>query len=111
MDRDIENIIQNCEACAATRPLNLNTPLQPVSFPAGPWLKGAVDIVGTIDNKYLVTFTDNFSSFPEVEITKDISSKNIVRILSNMFAIGTAIQKRLSVTMGHNLSKMNSSVF
>ena len=74
-------------------------------LPVGPWLKGAVDIVGPIDNiKYLVTFTDNFSSFPEVEITKDISSKNIVRILSTT-------QKRLYVTMGHNLSQMNSSVF
>ena len=31
MDRDIENIIQNRKACAATRPLNFNTPLQPVS--------------------------------------------------------------------------------
>ena len=31
IDRDIKNVIQNCEACAATRPLNFNTPLQPVS--------------------------------------------------------------------------------
>ena len=86
MDQDIENAIQNCEACAATRPLDFfNTPLQPVSFPAGPWLKGAVDISGPIDNKYLVTFIDYYSLFPDVQMTKDIGSKSIVIILSNMF--------------------------
>lgn len=86
MDKDIESFVQNCEACATTRPLNFNTPLQPVSFPKGPWIKGGVDIVGPIEDKYLVTFIDYYSSFPEVVITRDISAKNIVRILSDIFA-------------------------
>ncbi len=52
-----------------------------MAVPRVPWLKGAADIVGPIDNKYLVMFIDYYSLFPEVAITKDISSKNIIRIV------------------------------
>ena len=66
--------------------MNKNTTLRPVQLPKGPWLKGAVDIVGPIDNKYLVTYVNYFSSFPAAAITRDISSKSIVKILMNIFA-------------------------
>ena len=60
--------------------------MQPVQLPKALWLKGAVDIVGLIDNKYLATYIDYYSSFPEVAITRDITSKSIVKILMNIFA-------------------------
>ena len=58
MDMDIESTIKDCPAYAASKPLNNNSTLQPVQLPKAPWLKGAVDIVGQIDNKYLVTYID-----------------------------------------------------
>ena len=42
--------------------------------------------MGPIGNKYLITFIDYYSSFPEVMITQDISSANIVRVLKDIFA-------------------------
>jgi hypothetical protein len=42
MDMDIESTIKDCPACAASKPLNNNSPLQPVQLPKAPWLKGAV---------------------------------------------------------------------
>ena len=84
MDRDIEFMIKNCPACATTRSLNVNTPLQPVPLPRGPWVNGAVNIVGPIQNKYLVSYIDYYSSFPEATVTRDIG--NIIRILMNMFS-------------------------
>ena len=78
MDKAIESTIKDCPACAASRPLNNDTPLLPVQLPEGPMLKGAVDILRPIDNKYLVTYIDYYSSFPEAAITRDISSKSIV---------------------------------
>ena len=42
--------------------------------------------MGPIGNKYLITFIDYYSSFPEVMITRDISSANIVRVLKDIFA-------------------------
>ena len=72
MDKQIEEMIKDCDACVTNNPLNVNTPLQPANFPSGPWEKGAIDIVGPIGNKYLITFIDYYSSFPEVMITRDI---------------------------------------
>ena len=86
MDKAIEFTIKGCLACAASRPLNNNTPLQPVQLLNGPWLKGAVDIVGPIDNKYLVTYIHYYSSFPEAAVTCDVSSRGIVKILMSIFA-------------------------
>ena len=86
MNRDIEVMIKNCPECVASRPLNVNTPLQPTQLPKGPWVKGAVDIVGPIESKYLVTYIDYYSSYPEVAITRDITSKNIICILMNIFS-------------------------
>ena len=66
--------------------MNVNTPLQPTQLPKGPWVKGAVDIVGPIESKYLVTYIDYYSIYPEVAITRDITSKNIICILMNIFS-------------------------
>lgn len=67
--------------------MNSNTPLQSVSFPKGPsWVKGGLDIVGPIGNKYLITYIDYYSSFPEVFVTQDITSASIIRMLKNIFA-------------------------
>ena len=57
MDKDIEHFVSSCEICAVNQPLNLNTPLQPVSLPDGPWKKGAVDIVGPIDLTIMTSFS------------------------------------------------------
>ena len=82
MDKAIESTIKDCLACAATRPLSNNTPLRPVELSKEPWLEGAVDIVGPIHNKCLVTYIDYYSSF--LVVTRDISSKGIVKNLMNI---------------------------
>ena len=58
MDKDIERFVSSCEICAVNQPLNLNTPLQPDLLPNGPWKKGAVDILGPIENRYILTYID-----------------------------------------------------
>ena len=58
MDKDIERFVSSCEICAVNQSLNSNTPLQPDLLPNGPWKKGAVDIVGPIENRYILTYID-----------------------------------------------------
>ena len=58
-------------------------PLKNVALPEGPWKKGAVDIVGPIDDKYIVTYIDYYSSYPEAVVVTDISSQNIIKKLIN----------------------------
>ena len=44
MDKQIEEMTKDCDACVINNPLNVNTPIQPANFPSGPWEKGAIDI-------------------------------------------------------------------
>ena len=41
MDKDIEQLVKNCDVCIINQPLNANVPLQNVALPEGPWKKGA----------------------------------------------------------------------
>jgi hypothetical protein len=86
MDKDIEQLVKNCDVCIINQPLNANMPLQNVALPEGPWKKGAVDILGPIDDKYIVTYIDYYTSYLEAVVVTDISSQNIIRVLSSIFS-------------------------
>ena len=86
MDQDVETLIKGCSACVVNQPLNVYTPLQPTLLPRGPWIKGAVDLVEPIDGKYILTYIDSYSSYPEARILKEITSREVIKALTDMFA-------------------------
>ena len=51
MDDATETMEKNCQGCVVNQPIDKYTPLQPTPLPLGPWVKGAVDLVGPIDGK------------------------------------------------------------
>ena len=68
------------------QPLNKYTPLQPTPLPRGPWVKGAVDLVGPADGKFILTYIDYYSSYPEAYILKEITSREVIKALTDIFA-------------------------
>ena len=86
MDDPTEEMIKNCQACVVNEPLNKYTPLQPTPLPRGPWVKGAVDLVGPADGKFILTYTDYYSSYPEAYILKEITSREVIKALTDIFA-------------------------
>ena len=86
MDEAAESMIKNCQACVVNQPLNKYTPLQPIPLPRGPWVKGAVDLVGPMDGKFILTYIDYYSSYPEAYILKEITSREVIKALSDIFA-------------------------
>ncbi|XP_022801342.1 uncharacterized protein K02A2.6-like [Stylophora pistillata] len=86
MDQDVETLIKGCSACVVNQPLNRYTPLQPTPLPRGPWIKGAVDLVGRIDGKHILTYIDHYSSYPEACIIKEITSREVIKALTAIFA-------------------------
>lgn len=48
--------------------------------------KGAVDILGSIENKYILTYIDYYSSYLAAVDLSDISAHNIVRVLHAIFS-------------------------
>lgn len=51
MDKDVEEVVKECTLCGKSDTIvKTNTQLlQPVRYPAGPWLKVAIDIMGPFD--------------------------------------------------------------
>ena len=81
MDEATETMIKNCQAWVLHQPLNEYTPLQPTPLPRGPWVKEAVDIVGPVDGKFILTYVDYYSSYPEAYI----SSREVIKTLTDIF--------------------------
>ena len=86
MDDATEKMIKNCQACVVNQPLNKYTPLQPTPLPRGPWVKGAVDLVGPVDGKFILIYIDYYSSYPEAYILKEITSREVIKALTDIFA-------------------------
>lgn len=80
MDEAAETMIKNCHACVPNKSLNKNVPLQPIKLPHGPWIKGAVDIIVPMDGKYILTYIDDYSSYPEVQVLKEITSSEVIGV-------------------------------
>lgn len=45
-----------------------------------------MDLVGPIQNSYILTFADYYTSYPEAVVTTDISAATVIRELTEMFA-------------------------
>lgn len=86
MDLDVERLIRNCSACVLNQPLHGDQPLQPLELPPRPWTKIGIDLVGPIQNNYILTVIDYYTSFPEAVVISDISSATVITELTNIFA-------------------------
>ena len=68
----------------------LPAPLHPIPITSEPFRKIVIDCVGPLPrtkkgNQYLLTVMDTATRYPEVYPLKTISSKNIIRCLTNLF--------------------------
>ena len=54
------------------QPLNKYKPLQPSALPRGPWIKGAVDTVGSIGGKFLIFFLRNTKYLKGAHINEEL---------------------------------------
>uniref|UniRef100_A0A3P9KEY2 Gypsy retrotransposon integrase-like protein 1 n=1 Tax=Oryzias latipes TaxID=8090 RepID=A0A3P9KEY2_ORYLA len=86
MDLDVERLIRNCSACVLNQPLHEDQPLQPLELPPRPWTKIGMDLVGPIQNQYILTVIDYYTSFPEAVVISDISSATVVTELTKIFS-------------------------
>ena len=78
MDDATETMEKNCQGCVVNQPLDKYTPLQPTPLPLGPWVKGAVDLVGPIDGKSILAHINYYSSYPEAYISQEVTSREVI---------------------------------
>lgn len=91
--KDVINYVNSCHECQMVGKPNkpiLPAPLHPIPITSEPFRKIVIDCVGPLPrtkkgNQYLLTVMDTATRYPEVYPLKTISSKNIIRCLTNLF--------------------------
>ena len=91
IDADIEDWVQRCSACLATKPNQKREPLLPHKVPDGPWQKIGADFFDFDGKKFLLVI-DYFSKFLFVEKVTTTSAQSTINKLCNIFATEGAPQ-------------------
>lgn len=86
MDKDVEDFIKSCEACASLRQSPPKGSLKNWENPCKPWSRIHVDYAGPLENQYYLIITDSYSKWPEVFKTKTITADFTIRKLREVFA-------------------------
>lgn len=86
MDTDVERMVKNCNACVLNQPLHEDQPLHPLELPPRPWTKIGVYLVGPIQNVYILTVIDYYTSYPEAVVIADITSEIVTKEMMRIFA-------------------------
>ncbi|UYV75474.1 K02A2.6-like [Cordylochernes scorpioides] len=85
MNKEIEELINNCSICQQTSRANLKEPLLPHQAPEYPWQKVGIDIFQIESSKYLL-IVDYFSKYPEIYQLQDMTTDTIIRRLKRTFS-------------------------
>nr|XP_006825367.1 PREDICTED: uncharacterized protein K02A2.6-like [Saccoglossus kowalevskii] len=57
------------------------------TLPYGPWLEVSVDFVDLAKVEYLLVITDDYSRFPEVEVSSSTSARAVIPRLDRIFSL------------------------
>ena len=86
IDRDVEQLIQNCAECQEHKANPVKAPLHPWEIPRRPWSRIHIDHAGPFLNKMFLIVVDAFSKWLEVCIVPSTSSEATIRALRPIFA-------------------------
>ncbi|UYV61276.1 K02A2.6-like [Cordylochernes scorpioides] len=85
MNKEIEELINNCSIYQQTSRANLKEPMLPHQAPEYPWQKVGIDIFQIESSKYLL-IVDYFSKYPEIYQLQDMTTDTIIRRLKRTFS-------------------------
>ncbi|XP_055590190.1 uncharacterized protein K02A2.6-like [Uranotaenia lowii] len=86
IDDDITNLVRACKDCASVAKTDKKTSLKSWPIPEKPWQKVHVDFAGPVDSTYFLVLVDSLSKWPEVVVTKRITTTATIEILRNIFS-------------------------
>ena len=92
-DKAVEEFVRRCSACQQSDKsvAPANVPTAKVPTPAKPWQKLAIDIAGPfavapMNERFVVVLMDQYSKYPEILVTGNITSEAIIRWLDDIFS-------------------------
>ena len=87
MTGDIKEYAHSCLALSSAESWNYPPPLEERKTPIGPWVDCSADVRGPVAGKYYLDDSlDNYSRWPEVEVVKNTSFKELSSVLDRSFS-------------------------
>lgn len=93
MDSLVQSTIATCVTCQLNDKTARTThaPLTPVEYPAGPWQKLGIDVVGPfeigpVSCRYAITLIDHHSNWPEVTFAPHVTASTVTSFLRSVFS-------------------------
>ncbi|XP_069061167.1 gamma-glutamylaminecyclotransferase isoform X1 [Pleurodeles waltl] len=92
MDREVEEIVSNCMACANSDKTKVvrQPPLRTVPFPSKPWEKLAIDFIGPIirlgeRSKYIIVLVDYHSERFLIKAVGQVTTLSVIEFFEEAF--------------------------
>ena len=87
LDALVDEKIASCLACQASTSTPTRDPLKPTTLPERPWQRVAADFWGPLSSgEHLLVVIDEYSRYPEVEITSSTSGTATIPVIDKIFA-------------------------
>ena len=86
VDRDLEEMVQDCQACQANRQKLPIAPLHPWSWPTGVWQHIHIDFAGPFLGHMFLLVIDSHSKWLEVFVMSSTTSIKTIDTLKSLFA-------------------------
>ena len=86
MDKDIDQLVHNCEKCQQAKPMPPKALLHPWQWPSRPWSRIHVDFAGPIQGKTFLIAIDSHSKWLEVCPMNTTTSTATIQHLRMIFS-------------------------
>jgi len=92
MVNDVKRVVSKCEKCQLNRPQPYPEPTENLPTKVeGPFVHLGLDIIGPLvktrsNNQYIIVAVDYFTKWVEAEPTENITSKDVIKFLINVFS-------------------------
>lgn len=86
-DKDVESLVRSCKGCTLVSAPNPPHPLKRRELPTQSWVDIAIDLLGPLPSgDHLLVVIDYYSRYKEIKSCRDISSKEMIRLLKEIFS-------------------------
>ena len=96
VDKDIEQLVKQCEICQTHRPSPPQSVIHPWECPSAPWIRVHVDHAGPFLGKNFLLLVDAYSRWIEVHIVDSTSAESTIKTLRQIFSIHGLPQQLVS---------------
>lgn len=86
-DKEAEQMVRACRGCTLVSAPNPPNPLKRREMPTNPWIDIAIDLLGPLPSgDHLLVVIDYYSRYKEIKFCREITSKEMVKLLKEIFS-------------------------